>query len=290
MKMSYTNYQEKKEIRDLFSNTQKSLSEQMRLHQEDPEAELFCGDVYLESMNMNPGTKPDDIRLTFLLPIFAVRSTMIEKKIEADEILEALFDRFTTLWDEDETGIHLTPMVESGDNAESLELETLDRRRTKMVDKILVLGAPIKRGGNDATAFCGLIEFDGILSMKNVDRFTSFARHLPSMILKTLAYGEEFFYGIEPIVKRFRPEDELVFPFPPYAEENDAIDDETMVDPYDETDGEDLGEECENDDGERLFSEIIEGPEESDRPNPFVIDLTIDGEEETDETDTTTHE
>lgn len=213
--MSYTNYREKKEIRNLFSQIQKALSEQMEIHQKDPEAELFCGDICVESMTMNPGTKIDDVRLTFLLPIYAVRESLTEKKIEESEIMEALYDHFNVMWDEDETGIHLTPMVEFGGERDVIEMETLDRRRKKMIDEKLIRSAQIIRCEKDPVTFCGLIEFDGILCMKNVDRFVSFARNLPIMILKTLAYGEEFFYDIHPVILKSALEVETVFTFPP---------------------------------------------------------------------------
>ena len=202
MKMSYTNYREKKEIRDVFSSIRSSLMYEMQTHQKDPVSELFCGDIQIETLDLNPGTNNNDIRLTFLLPIFAVRKSLTSHTITSDEIIEALYDRLDILWDEAQSGIHLTPMVVSGvGTVETCDLESLDHRKKKTVSTKIIADGSIKRCEKDSTCFCGLIEFDGIINMEKIDSFVSDAKRLPMLILRTLAYGEEFFYGIRPIIK-----------------------------------------------------------------------------------------
>lgn len=210
--MTYTNYREKKEIRKVFSQIRRDLMDAMKKHQEDREAELFCGDLQIETMEMNPGNRNNEIRLTFFFPIFAVSSSMRDNNITSDEIVEAIYDYLNNLWDNQSTNIQLNAMrISTYMQQECIELQSFSHKKTKTIDLKTINDSKIKRCGTDATDFCGIIEFDGIINMQSLYKFISVARALPMNVLKAFAFGEEFFYDIHPIINKVRADEEVVY-------------------------------------------------------------------------------
>lgn len=210
--MTYTNYREKKEIRKVFSQIRSDLMDAMKKHQEDREAELFCGDLQIETMEMNPGNRNNEIRLTFFLPIFAVSSSMKDNNISSDEIVEAIYDYLNNLWDNQSTNIQLNAMrISTYMKQECIELQSFSHKKTKTIDLKTINDSKIKRCGTDDTDFCGIIEFDGIINMQSLYKFISVARALPMNVLKAFAFGEEFFYDIHPIINKVRADEEVVY-------------------------------------------------------------------------------
>lgn len=210
--MTYTNYREKKEIRKVFSQIRSDLMNAMKKHQEDREAELFCGDLQIETMEMNPGNRNNEIRLTFFFPIFAVSSSMKDNNITSDEIVEAIYDYLNNLWDNQSTNIQLNAMrISTYMQQECIELQSFSHKKTKTIDLKTINESKIKRCGTDNTDFCGIIEFDGIINMQSLYKFISVARALPMNVLKAFAFGEEFFYDIHPIINKVRADEEVVY-------------------------------------------------------------------------------
>lgn len=210
--MTYTNYREKKEIRKVFSQIRSDLMDAMKKHQEDREAELFCGDLQIETMEMNPGNRNNEIRLTFFLPIFAVSSSMKDNNISSDEIVEAIYDYLNNLWDNQSTNIQLNAMrISTYMKQECIELQSFSHKKTKTIDLKTINDSKIERCGTDVTDFCGIIEFDGIINMQSLYKFISVARALPMNVLKAFAFGEEFFYDIHPIINKVRADEEVVY-------------------------------------------------------------------------------
>lgn len=210
--MTYTNYREKKEIRKVFSQIRSDLMDAMKKHQDDREAELFCGDLQIETMEMNPGNRNNEIRLTFFLPIFAVSSSMKDNNISSDEIVEAIYDYLNNLWDNQSTNIQLNAMrISTYMTQECIELQSFSHKKTKTIDLKTINDSKIERCCTDDTDFCGIIEFDGIINMQSLYKFISVARALPMNVLKAFAFGEEFFYDIHPIINKVRADEEVVY-------------------------------------------------------------------------------